>query len=158
MGFLEPNERHSGIYGQDQITPSGKAITVHSYEHARTALKVACELDVALTLLSAPGAAAYAGVGWFRALTEDAAAQFPDVQMTPILDCAAAAGDALAALREGLPVIRFNGGRKVNIKLLDIARQLGATVIARRPRALDLGTAEGEGVDLAAACRDWLKP
>jgi hypothetical protein len=111
-----------------------------------------------VTLLSAPGAAAYAGAGWFRAVTEQAAAQFPDVQMTPILDCAAAAGDALAALREGVQVIRFSGGQRVNDKLFDIAQQLGASVITRRPRALDLGNAEAEGVELAAACRDWLRP
>lgn len=158
MGLLQPDERHCGGHGQDQITLSGKAITVHSYEHACTALKVACELNVAVTLLSAPGAAAYAGAGWFRALADEAAAQFPDVEMTPILDCAAAAGDALAALREGVRVIRFSGGRRVNAKIVDIAHQMGASVITRRPRALDLGAAEYEGAELAVACRDWLKP
>lgn len=110
-----------------------------------------------MTLLSAQGAAAYAGAGWFRALTEEAAAQFPDAQMTSALDCDAAAGDALAALREGIQVIRFSGGRNVNDKIRDIAKQLGASVISRRPRALDLGSVEADGAELTRACRDWLK-
>ena len=110
-----------------------------------------------MTLLSAQGAAAYVGAGWFQALTEEAAAQFPDAQITLVLDCADAAGDALAALREGVQVIRFSGGRNVNDKIRDIAKQLGASVISRRPRALDLGSVEAEGAELTLACRYWLE-
>lgn len=111
-----------------------------------------------MILLSAPGAAAYAGAGWFRALIDEARARYPGASMSSILDCASASGDALAALREGIKVIRFGGSQKVNNKIADIAKQLGASVITRRPRSLDLMDVEAANTDLAVACRAWLKP
>jgi fructose/tagatose bisphosphate aldolase len=136
----------------------GKAVTIHSLDHACTALSAARELNVPVTLVSAPGAAAYAGVGWFRALTDEAHTQYPDVSMTPILDCASAAGDALAAIREGLQVIRFSGKRDVKAKVMDIARQSGVSVVTRRAPSLDLGDVDSTVADLTGACRDWLSP
>jgi hypothetical protein len=109
-------------------------------------------------LLSAPGAAGYAGVGWFRALIDEARTQYPDVSMTPILDCASAAGDALAAIREGVQAIRFSGKKNIKDKIIDIALQSGVTVITKRAQSLDLGDIEIAVADLSEACRDWLKP
>ena len=78
--------------------------------------------------------------------------------MTPILDCASAAGDALAAMREGVQAIRFSGRKNVKDKIMDIARQSGVTVHSRRVPSLDLGDINVRAVDLSEACRNWLKP
>ena len=111
-----------------------------------------------MTLLSAPGAAGYAGVGWFRALIDEARTQYPDVSVTPILDCASAAGDALAAIREGVRAIRFSGKKNVKDKISDIALQSGVSVLTRRAPSLDLGDIDVAAADPSEACRDWLKP
>ena len=54
-----------------------------------------------VTLLSAPGAALFAGCGWWRAVIERARGEFPGVPIDDILDCADAPGLALGALRIG---------------------------------------------------------
>ena len=131
---------------------------MHSYEQACSALKVARELDLPVVLLSAPGAASYAGAGWFRALIDEAIAQYPGTLMSSIPVCASASGDALAALREGVKVIRFDGKEEVNNKIACIAKQLGASVINRRPSSLDLMEVEANDTDIAIACREWLQP
>jgi hypothetical protein len=63
------------------------AVTVHGLPHALAALAPGRPV----TLLSAPNAAVYAGVGWWRAVVA-AAGSPPD-----ILDCGAAAGRVLEA-------------------------------------------------------------
>ena len=52
----------------------------------------AWRFGVPVTLLSAPGAALFAGCGWWRALVEQARAEFADVAIDDILDCADASG------------------------------------------------------------------
>ena len=71
---------------------------VHSLAEAREILSA----GVPVTLISAPGAALYAGCGWWRALIAAARAACPDTVCVDILDCADATGMALAALRIGL--------------------------------------------------------
>jgi hypothetical protein len=78
--------------------------------------------------------------------------------MTPILDCASAAGDALAAIREGVQAIRFSGRKNVKDKIMDVALQSGVTIHTRRVPSLDLGDVDVAVADLSEACRDWLKP
>ena len=127
-------------------------ILVHDLEQAQCAAAAAAELGVALTLASAPGAAAYLGPGWVRALGAALAEEFPELEVTLILDCADKPGHALAALRMGASAVRFTGGRSVARKLKEIAAAQGAAVITGRLRVLDL---MGER-DPAAACRRWL--
>ena len=74
------------------------ATIVHGLPDARAALIPGAPV----TLLSAPGAAAYAGCGWWKALIEAAQAEFPDTPCVDILDCADATGAAFAALRIGV--------------------------------------------------------
>ena len=52
---------------------SRRVILFNSLDHARAAAAAARELDVPLTLRSAPGAAAYAGVGFLKAAVDQAA-------------------------------------------------------------------------------------
>ena len=136
-------------------TPLPPAIVFHSLAQAEAALSAGRELGVAVTLISAPSAAGYAGPGWFRSVVEQACAAHPDVDVAAVLDCGEFSGLALAALRDGVAVIRFSGDTAD--KIADIAGQLGARVIAGRPEALDLAGIERRGWDMVRACRKWLE-
>jgi hypothetical protein len=136
-------------------TPLPPAIVFHGLAHAEAALVAAGELGVPVTLISAPSAAGYAGPGWFRSVVEQACAAHPGVEAMAVLDCGAFSGLALAALRDGVAVIRFSGD--TGDKIADIAEQLGAQVITVRPEALDLAGVERRGWDRVRACREWLE-
>ena len=69
-----------------------------------------------------------------------------------VLDCDDRADLAQAALRQGLTHVCFRGADAVAIRLADIARQQGATLHRKLPRALDLLYVD----DPPAACRAWL--
>ena len=129
-----------------------RAVIVHSLADAVAALRAARALGVPVVLRSAPAAAGYAGPAWFRELAAAATEAFPDVAFVASLDCGAAAGDALAALRAGVTTIRFRGARPVRDKIVAIARRCGARIDQDHHKALDLqGLADPE-----AACRAWL--
>lgn len=134
-----------------EIEP-GRPVIVHDLDHALAALQAASELDVPVTLRSAPGAADYLGSGAFKAIVDVACERWPDVPVTAVLDCADAAGHALGALRIGIGVIRFRGRRTVRRKLADIAAQQGARLDNDRRKALDLL----DRPDPLADCRKWL--
>ena len=118
---------------------SGKRIIIHSLAHARAALAAAHALKVPVTLASARGAGGYAGPLWFKSLVESARADFPEVEVTAVLDCGSEAGTTLAALRHGIKRVRFTGDETALASLRDIARERGAEVeIDTAPDALDL--------------------
>ncbi len=132
----------------------GCVIVFHNLDHARAALAAAVEADVAITLRSAPGAVAYAGAGYLKAIADSAAKDHPNARVTWVIDCGADPGTALGALRIGWKRLRFSGPGSLREKLTDIAAQRDATVT---------GEAAGETVldllehhDPAAACRDVL--
>jgi hypothetical protein len=107
------------------------AVIVHGLAQARAALAP----GLAVTLLSAPGAACYAGVGWWRALVAEAAAG----RLVPpdILDCGDAPVRALEALRAGQIRLVL---RSPDL-FADVAARAaacGATVLGAAPEALDL--------------------
>jgi hypothetical protein len=129
------------------------AIRIHSLAEARVALGVARELGRPVLLASAPCAAGHAGAGWWRALVEAARAEYPDVDMTAILDCGDSAGDAMEALREGVRLVAFRGRPDVARKLRAIAAQRGAEVADAHPLGLDLRALR----DRRAACVVWLR-
>ena len=129
------------------------AIRVHSLTEARIALDAARALGRPVTLVSAAAAAGHAGPGWWRALVIAARREYPDVAMTTILDCDDSAGDALAALREGVECIAFRGRADVAAKLRDIATQAGTAFVSNHPDGLDLRGLR----DQPAACRVWLR-
>ena len=129
-----------------------RAILVHDLIDARTAAAAAAELAVPLTLASAPGAAAYLGPGWARALRAALAREFPAPKVRIVLDCADQPGHALAAMRMGAAAVRFTGRASVARKLKEIAAAQGAEVITGRLSGLDLADQR----DPAAACRRWL--
>jgi hypothetical protein len=118
---------------------SGKRIIVHSLAQARAALAAARASAGPVTIASAAAAGGYAGPLWFKALVEAARADFPEVEITAVLDCAGEAGTTLAALRHGIKRVRFTGTEAACAPLRDIARQLGAEIeTGEAPDALDL--------------------
>lgn len=110
------------------------AVTVHGAAHARTALAP----GLPVLLLSAPGAAAFAGAGWWRALVRTALGprHEPDA-----LDCADQPGRALEALHAGCPIVVL---LPCPASASVAARAPGALVLPARPPALDLATPHAE--------------
>ena len=113
------------------------AVVVHGRAQAEWALRVAAGRP--LLLLSAPGAALNAGPGWFRHILEQAAATHPGAPFSAALDCAAAPGAALAALRAGFKLVIFDLGHPSGASVLGAAEEAGAEILGIRPEALDLG-------------------
>jgi hypothetical protein len=123
-------------------------VVIHDLEQAHAALAAARELGVAIELRSAPGAAAYAGVGYLKALG-DLAGQ------TLLVDCGEDAGLVMAALRTGCRKIAFSGSADIALRLADMAARLGALFRHERapPVCLDLAP----DADAGRACRAWLR-
>ncbi|MCX7383564.1 MAG: hypothetical protein NT133_19610 [Alphaproteobacteria bacterium] len=109
------------------------AVTVHGIEHARMALRP----GLPVTLVSGPGAALYAGAGWWRALIGAVLAETGREAPT-LLDCADAPGMAMAALRIRLPGIILDGFCPAFASVASVAANIGAIVLPHRPHSLDL--------------------
>ncbi|MFO1027478.1 MAG: hypothetical protein U1E70_20055 [Acetobacteraceae bacterium] len=125
------------------------AVIVHGLADAQAVLAVGAPV----TLLSAPGAAIYAGCLWWRELV--AAARRggpPDAVMTDVLDCGDAPGQAMAALRSGVPRLVLAEG-PAWAAVAQIARHQGGFLLQQAPPALDMA-------DRRAPVRlcDWLRP
>ena len=114
------------------------AVVVHGLDQARTALRP----GRAVTLLSARGAALFAGCGWWRALVvaaqADASAGAGAAMVRDILDCGDAPGAAMAALRVGQRALILDTACPAFVAVAAAAATLGAAVLAGRPEALDL--------------------
>jgi hypothetical protein len=110
------------------------AVVVHSLADARLVLSH----GQPVTLLSGEAAALYAGCGWWRALVAAARAEFPQVPIADLLDCADASGQALAALRVGLRHLILTPDAPGRARVAKIVAGLGGTLLSERPPALDL--------------------
>jgi len=120
-------------------------VIVHGLADAREALAQAALAKAApakagadhaqVTLLSAPGAAMYAGCGWWRALIEAARATYPNVACVDILDCADGTGQALAALRIGVVRLVLWPDAPARDAVVAIAEAMGGFVLAVAPAA-----------------------
>jgi len=95
-------------------------------------------LDAAATdggvarLESPPGAAGAQGIGWWQALVAEATRRVPGVTVEAVLDCGAAPGLALAALRAGVPAVRVAADPAAWQALAAIATSLGARILPPR--------------------------
>lgn len=130
------------------------AVVVHGLGQAEAAL-AAAPAQGAL-LLSAPGAGGFAGAAWFLAMVRAAAARHPGVPHQAALDCADAAGTALAALRDGARIIVLDGACPAFPAVAAAAAEAGATLLPARPAALDLGALDLSRRDDLAKLRAWL--
>jgi hypothetical protein len=140
-------------FGPGMSDRSRPQIVVYALADAHAALEAAAGQNMAITLVSPPGAAGFAGPGWFREVVAQARDAVPGVAFDSVLDCAGEAGLALAAIREGVEAICFDGPSDTRAKIDDIAAQAGCALVEiDYERALDLD----QCTDAAAACRDWL--
>jgi len=110
------------------------AVVIHGLPHARLALRPGRPV----TLLSAPGAASYAGVAWWRAVVAAVRAEFPESDPPDVLDCADAPGRALEALSLDCRVVVLRPGPAFT-DIAGRAAAQGAVLLAGPPPALDLG-------------------
>jgi hypothetical protein len=124
------------------------AVVIHGIADARAALS----FGVPVTLLSAPGAALFAGCGWWCALVGQVRAEFVGAAIDDILDCADASGLALGALRIGQRTIVLDPTAPGRHSVVAIAVSLGGAVLTGRPQALDLSQPAE-----ARRLSDWLR-
>jgi hypothetical protein len=110
------------------------SVVVHGLAHARAALRP----GYPVVLLSAPAAAGYAGCLWWRELVAAARACHPATPTLDLLDCGAAPGHAMAALRVGQRLLLLDPACPAFPAVVDAAATLGAHVLSARPLALDL--------------------
>jgi hypothetical protein len=123
------------------------AVVVHGLAQARAVLAV----GRAATLLSAPGAALFAGCGWWRAVIERAHGEHAGVPIDDMLDCADAPGLALGALRIGQRLLVLSPTAPGWQSVATIAESLGGEVLTARPPALDMADRNA-----ARRLHDWL--
>ena len=131
--------------------PFSPAVIVHGLPDSLAALRAAAGAPV--TLLSARGAALYAGCLWWREVIRQAIETVPGAAVADILDCADAGGIALSAFRVGQRAIVLDRDAPGYAAVVAIAAELGATVLPRAPPALDLGKRGA-----ARQLRAWLHP
>ncbi len=111
-----------------------QAVVVHGLAQARAALRP----GFPVVLLSAPAAAGYAGCLWWRELVAAARAAHPATPALDVLDCGAAPGHAMAALRVGQRLLILDPACPAYRAVAGAAATLGAHVLPARPPALDM--------------------
>lgn len=100
---------------------AGTRIHVADIDQARAALAGSGPV----ILVGEPG---LAGIGWWRELLTLLRAEYPDRAFEAVLDCGAAPGLALAALRAGIRWIEVEASPDLLAKLQAIAEQTGARI------------------------------
>jgi hypothetical protein len=151
----EPKGRRISRFSARHLTiePSGGAlmsepqVVVHDRAQAEAALAAAAEVGCAIWLRSAPDAAAYAGVGYLKALGDMLGHEI-------VVDCGDDAGVAMAALRTGCRRLAFSGPAAVSQRLAEMAAEVGAWYRheAEVPPVLCLSPDD----DARSRCRAWL--
>jgi hypothetical protein len=109
----------------------------HSAAEAAAALGLAGPAGV--LLLSAPGAAAWPGARILAAMVARAAAEHPGVPHAAALDCGAAPGLALDALRQGWRLLVLDPACPAFAQVAGAVAEAGAELWPVAPGALDLG-------------------
>jgi hypothetical protein len=94
-------------------------VVVHHRAQAEAALAAAAEVGRTIRLRSAPDAAAYAGVGYLKALSDALGHEM-------VIDCGDDAGLVMAALRTGCRRLAFSGSAALSERLAEMAAQAGA--------------------------------
>jgi len=122
------------------------AVIIHGLAHATVALAP----GLPVTLLSARGAALYAGCLWWHTMVGEARRRHPEVPVTDILDCLDGAGRAMAALRMGQAILILDRC-PAWADVAAAAAACGATLLETPPPALDLAVPKSR-----AGLRGWL--
>jgi hypothetical protein len=106
--------------------------------HGLTDAKAALTLGLPVTLLSAPGAAMFAGCVWWREMVEAARVASPETEAMDILDCGDASGMAMGSLRSGICRLVLWPEAPGWASVAAIAEGQGGFVLSAAPAALDL--------------------
>lgn len=96
-------------------------VIIHHLAQAQSALEAARQQDIAIQLRSAPGAAAYVGVGYLKALGDA-------VEHELLIDCHDDAGLVMAALRTGCRKLVFSGDPQDLERLRQMAESQDASL------------------------------
>lgn len=121
----------------------------HDMEQARTAARIAHCAGESLTLFSPPDGARVFGPAMFREMIDGLRLESPGLRLTGILDCGAAAGRALGAIRSGVDAVRVTLEGPALARLSAIAEAYAVSIVTGPFPALDLASVS----DPAAACR-----
>jgi hypothetical protein len=120
VGLLQPHGRRRRADGQTRL----KTVVVSNLPQARAALDAARVAGEAIALASPPDAAIQYGVLFYVKLSEQLAAEYPELKPVIAVDCGDRADLAHDALRFGLKSIVFRGDPRTAEKLADIAGTL----------------------------------
>ena len=128
------------------------AIVVHDLDQAVGALRAAVAAGVPVTLWSAPGASAYAGLGFLGAVFAQAGETVPDARHDVVIDCAGSGVLAHEALARGFTSVAFSGRGAMRRTLQAIADAEGRRLVGAGPGrgALDLAHSVAPERDSAA--------
>ena len=129
-----------------------RSVRVHGIDEARAACDAAKIAGVPIALWSPPFGAARMGPLWFQQMIALIGEEFPDVPVDAVLDCGDAPGHALAALRQGVPLIALTARPAIRRKIEAIAAAGGARLVRRPPRIFDPASPSGD----RAALKKWL--
>ena len=129
-----------------------RAVRVHGIDDARIACEAARIAGVPIALWSPPSGAAQMGPLWFQQMIALIGEEFPDVPVEAVLDCGDAPGHALAALRQGVPLIALTARPAIRRKIEAIATAGGARLVRRPARIFELASPSGDD----AALKKWL--
>lgn len=121
-------------------------VVVHDRAQAEAVLAVAAEVGRPVRLRSAPDAAAYAGIGYLKALGDLVGHEI-------VIDCGDDAGLVMAALRSGCRRLAFSGPAALSGRLADMAAQCGA-VYRHEEHTTALRLAPED--DARSRCLAWL--
>ncbi len=113
---------------------AGPAVLVCSFGEACAALAP----GRAVSLLSMPGAASFAGAAWWRGLVAAARTVHPATPCSDILDCDDAPGRAMEALRLGQRALVLDASSPGFAAVAAAAAALGAMVLPAPPPARSL--------------------
>jgi hypothetical protein len=148
------NKPASGVLTQHPFPSPAvpPAIVIQGIGDLRAALKAAAGLYRSLTVLSIPGAAGSAGAPWFHALIQTGSAEFPEIPLTGVLDCADQPGFALASLRTGCRDLLLLDSSPAWPRVHAITQAAGARLYGSHGPTFNPRFFR----DPIAACREWL--
>ena len=104
-----------------------ETVRIRGLAEGREALARARAEGRRVAIASIPDGAASGGAAWFAEIAEILRAEFPETLADAILDCGAAPGTALGALRAGAATLAYSGPDPE--RLAQIAAASGARIV-----------------------------